>query len=276
MRKIVISDSPLKLANRIKNITPSQTIHFFNVMIQMIEKGEKVYSLLAGEPDFPSSETIKKATADAIEDNQTGYSAVLGISALREKLAVKALTENNIKASAAHIAVSNGSKHSLYNLFQIILNPGDEIIIPIPYWVTFPESVKLAGGVPVEVETKPQTFEIDLDKIKAAITNRTKAIIINSPNNPSGAVYTKEELTKLYEIAKDNNLYLISDEAYEHYTFEGLEHFSPGSLEESPEYVISVQTFSKSFAMTGYRVGYVIASEAITQDHGKVSRSSYW
>lgn len=259
-----MSESKLTLAQRIHEITPSQTIHFFNVMTEMIENGEKVLSLLAGEPDFPSSEAIKDATAKALKENQTGYSAVLGISSLKAAILKKTLSANNIKAESSHIGISNGSKHSLYNLFQIILNPGDEIIIPVPYWVTFPENVKLAGGVPKFVDTDPSTFSIRLDKIEAALTPKTRAIIINSPNNPSGAVYSKDELTALYRLAVKHNLYLISDEAYEHYTFSGLEHFSPGSLEELPKHVITVQTFSKSFAMTGYRVGYTIASKEIT------------
>ena len=202
-------------------------------------------------------------------ENKTRYSLVEGIKELRTQIAEKVIRDNSIDAKYENIILANGSKHILYNIFQTIINPGDEVIVPAPYWVTFPESIKLAGGVPVIVPSN--NLQLDLSGIEAAITNKTKAIIINTPNNPSGEVFPKEDLEQILELAKKNNFYIIADEAYELLTFGNVPHISIASLSEDAfNRTLTVQSFSKSFCMTGFRIGYLVANKKIIAGMNKL------
>lgn len=252
----------LKLANRINEIEESKSISLTALVDQLRREGKDIISLSVGEPDFSTPPSIIKATKEALESDKTRYSSVAGLLELRQLIAKKVGHDFNQSVNATNILVSNGSKQVLYNIFQTICDPGDEILIPIPYWVTFPESVKLAGGKPVFVSSK--NFHLDLSAIKKSISKKTKAIILNTPNNPSGAVYTKEELTEVIKLAKEHNFYLICDEAYNSLVYDKHDFFSCASFDEDTfNRTITVQTFSKSYCMTGFRVGYMVANSDI-------------
>lgn len=259
------------ISKRIKNITPSQSVRMSTRVAELTAAGEEVTSLNVGESDFQTPPRIIQATINALNENKTRYGLVEGIIELRDKIAEKTnLTIGNesTKISRNNIILGNGSKHILYSIFQSLLDPGDEVIINAPYWVTFPESVKLAGGVPIVVDTK-EDFQLDIQKITNAITKKTKCLILNSPNNPTGAVYPKKDIEKLIELAKKNNFIIISDEAYELLTYSE-ENFSPPAFydRESFKYVLTVRSFSKSYGMTGFRIGYLIGpQETISAIH---------
>lgn len=262
--------NPYKLSERTLNIAESSTTKLMGEVQQRKAAGEKIISFNAGEPDFDPPEVILKATEEALLNGKTKYGAVPGELALRKAIAHKLTTQNKVEVSAENILIGNGSKQILYMIFQGICNPGDEVIVLKPYWVTFPEGIKLAGGVPVFVDTVEH--QPDLEAIEAAITPRTKAILINSPNNPTGAVYPEATLRALGEMAVKHEVYLISDEAYEGLIFHGAEHVSVASL--SPEiarWTITTQTFSKSYCMTGFRVGYMAADVSVIKALSKMN-----
>lgn len=259
----------MHLSDRIKAIEASKSIQLAATVNELRKEGKKIISMNVGEPDFPTPLPIIDATKLALDKNETRYSLVPGIEKLRTEIAKKLAKENNIYISEDEIIVSNGSKQILYNIFQTIINPGDEVIIPIPYWVSFPESVKLAGGQPIFVETK--NHQLDLQNIENSITKKTKAIIINTPNNPSGAVFPEADLKELANIAIKNNILIISDEAYEHITYNNIKHVSIASLsQEIFNQTITVQTFSKSFCMTGFRIGFMVAPLNIVNSVNKL------
>ncbi|MBL6991102.1 MAG: pyridoxal phosphate-dependent aminotransferase [Bacteriovoracaceae bacterium] len=261
----------MKLSERVNNITESKTVGLASIVDSLRQKGEQIISLNVGEPDFKTPTSILEATKAALDEGQTLYSLVPGIRQLREALVDKLKKNNGIDVTIDNIVVSNGSKQSLYNIFQTICDPGDEVIVPIPYWVTFPESIKLAGGRPVLVETSTPDHQLDLEKIKAAITKNTKAILFNSPNNPTGAVYSKESLEQLAELCIKHDLYLIADEAYELLVYDQKKHFSVASLsKEVSKRTITVQSFSKSYCMTGFRIGYVVADQKVIKGINKL------
>ena len=247
----------MDLAKRVSLITPSKSIEFSTKVTLLKSQGKNIIELNVGEPDFKTPLPILEATQKALMENKTRYSAVDGIPELREKIAEKYNFHSKQKISKDHVFVGNGSKHILYNIFQTLCDKDEEVIIPSPYWVTFPESVKLAGGRPVFVDTI--NHQLNHTKIEKAITKKTKAIIVNSPNNPTGAVYPKEELFKLTSLAKKYNLFIVSDEAYEQLTYDGIKHTNIASInEEAFKRTLTVQSFSKSYSMTGFRVGYLI------------------
>ncbi|MBT3982459.1 MAG: pyridoxal phosphate-dependent aminotransferase [Bacteriovoracaceae bacterium] len=230
----------------------------------MESRGEKIISLNVGEPDLPPPSEITQAVKSALDDGMYRYSLVPGIDILREKLKDFYQDSFPVELNSSNFVVSNGAKQSIYNIFQSLINSGDEIIIPAPYWVTFPESVRLAGGNPIIVPTVDN--QIDIELIKKAITKNTKAILINAPNNPSGAVFPKTALVELASIALENELYIISDEAYDGIYFDGKAPVSIGTL--SPEIfkkTITIKSFSKTYSMTGFRVGYTICDSAFSQ-----------
>lgn len=252
----------MEVSKRIAAIAPSGSIAIAAKIAKLRKSGENIIGLNVGEPDFQAPEQVIKATVKALKEGKTRYSLVRGEDSLREEIANYYSRKFTKNITEANVLVGNGSKQVLYNAFQAILNEGDEVIIPIPYWVTIPESVKLAGGVNVFVDSKPD-FHLDLEKIKSSITEKTKAIYINTPNNPTGIVYTKNELIELGKIAKEHNLFIISDEAYEALVYDG-EFVTPSCLgEDLFNRTICVQSFSKTFCMTGFRIGYMIASEEI-------------
>jgi len=202
-------------------------------------------------------------------ENHTRYSLVEGIPELRERIATRFQKQTGRKIDPSQVLVSNGSKQTLYNLFQTLLNPGDEVIIPRPYWVSFPEAVKLAGGIPVFIDAPD--LQLPVDGIKAAVTKKTKLIIVNSPNNPSGVVYKKEDMIAIANLAVEKNIHIVSDEAYDALVYDDQEKFSFASLsDEVFNHVIFVQSFSKTFMMTGFRIGYSIASTEITKNLNKL------
>ncbi len=257
-----------KLSDRIININESKSIRVAAIVEKLRAEGKKIISMSIGEPDFPAPLEIKNAVKEALDQNQTRYSLVPGLKNLRNEIAHFLNKQHHfsdkINLTSENIIVSNGSKQSLYNIFQTLLNPGDEVIIPIPYWVTIPESIKLAGGIPVLVKTK--NLYLDLDEIKKKITKKTKAIVYNSPNNPSGMVYSQESLIELANLAIEHDFYLISDEAYDALLFDGQKPFSLASVsQEIFERTITVQTFSKTYSMTGFRIGYLAANIELVQ-----------
>ncbi len=262
--------NPYKLSERTLNIAESTTTKLMGDVQQRKAAGEKIISFNAGEPDFDPPEVILKATEHALLNGKTKYGAVPGEAALRQAIAKKLNTENKMDVTAENVLVANGSKQILYMIFQALCNPGDEVIVLKPYWVTFPEGIKLAGGVPVFVDTLEH--QPDLEAIKAAITPRTKAILVNSPNNPTGAVYPRETLQAIGELAVAHEIYVISDEAYEGLVYHGAEHISMASLSaDIARWTITTQTFSKSYCMTGFRVGYLAADVSVVKAINKMN-----
>ncbi len=258
----------MKKSLSIKNmkISPSVTLDITAKAKKMKEDGENVISFGAGEPDFKTPDYIRNAAIDVIANGNIGYTAASGLPELREAICEKFKKDNNLEYTPANIVVSNGAKHSLFNSLQAICNLGDEVIVPLPYWVSYPELVKSADAVPVYVEALEEDgFKYTKEKLLKSINEKTKAIILNSPNNPTGAVYTEDELREIAEIAVDNNIYIISDEIYEKLIYEG-KHVSIASFgEKIKDLTIIINGVSKGYAMTGWRIGYTAANKEITK-----------
>jgi aspartate aminotransferase len=252
------------LSQKVGSITESQTIALSARAAQMKRAGVDVIMLTAGEPDFPTPEYIKVAGIEAIESNFTKYTPNNGIPELIEAISIKFLNQNNIHWSPDEILVSSGAKHSIFNALQAILGPGDEAIISSPYWVSYPEMVKLIEGIPVILQTKMENdFKITPEILETAITPRTKLFIFNSPTNPTGTVYNETEIKALSEVIASHELYIISDEIYEYLIFDGKKHISIGSFDPIRELTITVNGTSKAFSMTGWRLGYLGARKDI-------------
>jgi aspartate aminotransferase len=247
----------------------------------MIAEGEDAVGFGCGEPDFDTPQYIKDAAIEAMMSGKTKYTPAAGTMELRRAVAEKFLRENNIKYEPSQVVISNGAKHSLMNTFLVLLNAGDEVLIPAPYWVSYPEMVKLADGVPVEVKTTEENnFKASVKDFERALTPKTKAIVLNSPSNPTGMVYSEAELRAIADFAVKNDLYVVSDEVYEHLIYEG-KHISIASLgEEIKERTVTVNGVSKTYAMTGWRIGYAAANEKIAkamasiQSHGTSNPNS--
>lgn len=254
-----------KLSVKNMSIAPSVTLAITAKAKSMKASGEDVISFGAGEPDFRTPENIRNAAISVIESGSLGYTAASGLPELKDAICEKLKNDNNLTYSPNNIVVSCGAKHSLSNALQAICNPGDEVIVPLPYWVSYPELVKMADAVPVFVEAVEENgFKYSMEDLKSAINERTKAIILNSPSNPTGAVYTKDELQEIADIAVEKNIYVISDEIYEKLIYEG-EHISIASLgEKINDLTIVVNGVSKCYAMTGWRIGYTAANAQIT------------
>lgn len=255
----------LKISERASNIKPSLTLAIDAKLKQMISEGIKVYGFGAGEPDFDTPEYIRKAAIEAVNIGFTRYTAAQGTMELRKAICGKLDRENGLKYNPNEIIVSSGAKHSLSNAFAAILNPGDEVIVPVPYWVSYTEIIKLNGGIPVLVDTKPDNdFKITKESLEAAITNSTKAILLNTPSNPTGSIYSKKELEDIAEIALKHNMYIVSDEIYERITYDGIKHVSIASIsEEVRDITILINGMSKTYAMTGWRLGYAASNERV-------------
>ena len=246
------------LSDRIKSLSVSQTLAMAQKSRELKEKGIDIISLSLGEPDFNTPDYIKEAAKKAIDDNFSKYPPVPGYADLREAISRKFRKENGLSYSAEQIIVSAGGKHSLINVILSIVNPGDEVIILAPYWVSYYDQIILAGGKPVIVEAKLEDdFKIRPEQLEAAITAKTRLIIFNSPSNPTGMVYSRDEMEKIARIVeKHEGLFIISDEIYEHIIFEG-EHISMASFGFIYDRVITVNGVSKGYAMTGWRIGYI-------------------
>ena len=227
--------------------------------------GVKVINFSSGEPDFKTPAFIREAAKRFIEQGHIRYTPSAGIVPLKQAIAKKLKTDNTLIYEPENIVVSAGAKHSLYNTFQVLLNPGDEVIIPAPFWTSYPAMVELAGGVPVILDTTDNAFEISVEKLKTLITGKTKAIILNSPNNPTGTVYAEDTLKAIGDIAIKHDLYVISDEIYEKLLYEGT-HISIAALSEPiKKRTITINGLSKSHAMTGWRLGYLAAEKPIVK-----------
>lgn len=253
-------------AERVKNIEPSKTVELTTRITELKRKGEKIISLNVGEPDFPTPEHICAAAEQALKEGFTKYTPVMGILSLREAICRKLERENHICYTPNEITIGAGAKQCIYAALLAICNPEDEIIIPYPCWVSYTEMVKMAGGTPVLVQCK-KDFTLDMEAITNAVTDKTRGILINTPNNPTGVVYSAESLKELGQLAVDRDLYILSDEVYEAMVYDQAEHISIASLEESQEWkehVILINSFSKTYAMTGWRLGYLAASAEVT------------
>lgn len=263
--------SEIILANRVLNMAESATLAMTNKSRELKAQGIDVISLSIGEPDFNTPESAKQAGIDAINNNDTHYPPVPGTPALRKAIAEKLRRDNGLNYKESEIIVSNGAKQAITNTFLAVLNDGDEVIIPAPFWVSYTEMVKLGGGVPVIIKTDIEhNFKITAEQLEAAITPKTKAFIINTPCNPSGSVFTKEELQAIANVlAKYPNIVVISDEIYEYIQY-NQKHESMGQFTELRDRLVIVNGVAKGYAMTGWRIGYIAAPEAIVKATNKI------
>jgi aspartate aminotransferase len=264
------------LSNRAKNLKPSPTLAINAKAKSMQAQGIHVISFGAGEPDFDTPQNIKQAAKKALDDGFTKYTPVGGIDDLKDAIIKKFQRDSGLSYKRSEIIVSCGGKHSFYNLAQAIFDQGEEVIIPAPYWVSYPPMVALANGTPVIVNTTEKNeFKITPEELKKAITPKTKALIINSPSNPTGSAYTKNQLEKIAEIAISKNFFVISDEIYEKIVYDGFEFTSIASLsEEMKKKTIIVHGVAKTYAMTGWRIGYTAGSEEIISAMNNIQSQS--
>ena len=249
----------------------SQTLALTALARKLHAEGVDVVTLTAGEPDFPTPFHVKEAAKRAIEDNLTTYTANAGILELREAIAEKFQRDNQLTFDTNQILVSNGAKHSLYNTLKAICNAGDEVIIPAPYWVSYPQMVALVDAVPVVVSTNAQNeFKLTADALREAITGKTKALLFCTPSNPTGSVYSQPELEELAKVVEEYEIYVVSDEIYEKVIYDDAKHFSIGSIPAIRDFVITVNGFSKAYSMTGWRIGFLGAKQDIVTNAEKV------
>ncbi|ERH31275.1 pyridoxal phosphate-dependent aminotransferase [Alloscardovia omnicolens] len=257
-----------QLSTRIHNVAPSATLEVDLKAKALKASGIDIIGFGAGEPDFPTPDYIVRTAVEAAQDSKNHrYTATAGLPELREAIAHKTARDSGYEVDPQQIVVTNGGKHAVYASFQLILNEGDEVIVPTPCWVSYPETIKLAGGVPVEVFADAEhTFEPSIEQIEAATTERTKAIIINSPNNPTGAVWSADTLRAIAKWAIEHDVWVISDEIYEHMTYDGVETARIGSLvPEVRDRLIVLNGVAKTYAMTGWRVGWLLAPAEVAK-----------
>lgn len=254
----------MEIANRAKQIAPSLTLEITARAKKMRADGITVESFAAGEPDFNTPQYIIDAAHKGLDMGLTKYTPASGIAELKGAICEKLKNDNALEYSPSQIVVSNGGKHSLFNAFMAILNPGDEVIIPSPYWLSYPELVKMTGGEPVYVQTRAENkFKITADELEKAITDKTKAFILNNPNNPTGAVYTRKEINALAAVVEKHNIYVISDEIYEKLNYEHRHYSIAAYSDVLKELTIVINGMSKTYSMTGWRVGYAAANEQV-------------
>ncbi|HCW04540.1 MAG TPA: aspartate aminotransferase [Clostridium sp.] len=255
----------MKFSNLSLQLEPSLTLEITAKAKTAKEMGKDVVSFSAGEPDFNTPDNIIEAAIKAMKNGFTKYTPASGIQQLKEVICKKLSDDNKLNYNPSQVIVSTGAKQCLSNTFQAILNPGDEVVIPVPYWVSYPELVKLYGGVPVLVSTKIENeFKYELSELEKVVTQNTKAIIINSPNNPAGVVYSYEDLKMIAEFAKKHDLIIISDEIYEKLIYDNEEHISIASIsEDAYNRTVIINGLSKSYSMTGWRIGYAVGPEKL-------------
>lgn len=260
-----------QLSDRLQRLAPSATLAMSQKSSEMKAQGIDVINMSVGEPDFNTPDHIKEAAKKAIDDNYSRYSPVPGYADLRKAIVEKLKNENGLDYTVNEVLVSNGAKQSVCNTVMALVNPGDEVIIPAPYWVSYPQMVKLAGGTPVIVEAGfEQNFKMTPEQLEAAITAKTRLLILCSPSNPTGSVYTKEELAGLAEVIKrHDDLFVLADEIYEHINYVG-HHESIAQFPSMKERSIIVNGVSKAYAMTGWRIGYIAAPEWIVKGCNKL------
>ena len=259
------------LSERVKNLATSQTLAMAAKARELRGQGKDVIGLSLGEPDFNIPDFIKEAAKKAIDENYNSYTPVDGYLDLKKAIIKKFERDNGLIYSPSQIVVSTGAKQALYNIASVLINPGDEVILPCPYWVSYADIVKLKGGIPVEVKTDIENdFKMTGTQLESAITEKTKMIWFSSPCNPSGSVYSDEELSALSKVLEDNeNIFIVSDEIYEHINYQG-GHNSIGTYNAVKDRTITVNGVSKAFAMTGWRIGYIGAPEWIARACNKV------
>lgn len=260
-----------QLSDRLQRLAPSATLAMSQKSSEMKAQGIDVINMSVGEPDFNTPDHIKAAAKKAVDDNYSRYSPVPGYADLREAIVAKLKRENSLDYTMAEVLVSNGAKQSVCNTLMALVNDGDEVIIPAPYWVSYPQMVKLAGGVPVIVEAGfEQNFKMTPEQLEAAITPKTRMLILCSPSNPTGSVYSKDELAALAEVIKrHDDLFVLADEIYEHINYVG-RHESIAQFPGMKERAIIVNGVSKAYAMTGWRIGYIAAPEWIVKGCNKL------
>ena len=265
----IISDS-------LKRIKPSPTIAVTQKAKELKAAGKDVIGLGAGEPDFDTPDNIKKAAIDAIKAGDTKYTAVDGTKDLKEAIVKKFKRENNLNYTTDQVTVGAGGKHVIYNLMMATLNKGDEVIIPAPYWVSYPDIVLLAGANPIVIEcSKEQGFKLSAKDLEAKITNNTKWLILNSPSNPTGACYTELEIKNLSQVLKRNpHVNILSDDIYEHVTYDNFKFFTIAQIPEIKNKVVTMNGVSKSYAMTGWRIGYAAGDKEIIKAIAKIQSQS--
>ncbi len=265
----IISDS-------LKRIKPSPTIAVTQKAKELKAAGKDVIGLGAGEPDFDTPDNIKKAAIDAIQSGDTKYTAVDGTKDLKEAIIKKFKRENNLNYTIDQITVGAGGKHVIYNLMMATLNKGDEVIIPAPYWVSYPDIVLLAGANPIVIEcSEEQGFKLSAKDLEAKITNNTKWLILNSPSNPTGACYSEQEIKNLSQVLKRNpHVNILSDDIYEHITYDNFKFFTIAQIPEIKNKVITMNGVSKSYAMTGWRIGYAAGEKDIIKAIAKIQSQS--
>ncbi|MDR5655153.1 pyridoxal phosphate-dependent aminotransferase [Ruixingdingia sedimenti] len=265
------------LSDTLSRVKPSPTIAITNKARELAEAGRDIIALSAGEPDFDTPQNIKDAAKRAIDAGKTKYTAVDGTPALKKAICAKFSRENGLDYTPAQVTVGTGGKQILYNALMATLNPGDEVIIPAPYWVSYPDMVLLAGGTPVPVECPAQTgYKLTADQLEAAITPKTKWFIFNSPSNPTGAGYTRDELKALTDVLlRHPHVWVMTDDMYEHLVFDDFEFVTPAQVEPGLyDRTLTCNGVSKAYAMTGWRIGYAAGPEALIKAMGKVQSQS--
>lgn len=265
-----------KLSERAINTAPSPTLGITAKAAALKAQGVDIVGFAAGEPDFDTPSNIKEAAAKALAGGDTKYTPSVGTVALRDAIIEKLKRDNGLTYSRSEIIVSCGAKHSIYTLLQATIDPGDEVIIPSPYWVSYPEQVKLAGGTPVIVETTDQTgFLASAAAIESKFTSRTKMVILNSPSNPTGAVYSPQALRDISDVCVGRGVYVMSDEIYEKILYRGSQFVSPASFsDDAKRLTITINGFSKAYSMTGWRLGYAAADAEIVAAMGRIQDQS--
>jgi aspartate aminotransferase len=265
----------VQLTDRINRIQVSATAAVINAAEQLKAKGVDIADFGPGEPDFPTPDHIKRAAIKAIEENRTKYTPTGGIMPLREAITAWHKRELGSDCTAKECVVTVGGKHSIFNTISVLIQNGDEVILPAPYWVSFPDIIKYAGGTPVIVQTRPKDgFSVKAADIEKAITPKTKMVIINSPSNPSGGVVDGPEFEKILAVCKKHDIWVMGDECYSHFVYEPHKPFSIASAKDSKSNVIIIGSVSKTFAMTGWRIGYTLAPEELIQAMIKVQSQS--
>jgi aspartate aminotransferase len=266
----------MKLAARVNRVSPSMTLEIAAKAKAMQAEGIDVCSFSAGEPDFPTPQHIVEAAKQALDNGKTRYGAAAGEMGLRRAIAKKLKVDNHLDYQPENIIVTNGGKFSLYDLMQALIEEGDEVIIPAPYWLSYPEMVKLAGGNPIIVDTLAENnYKITPEELKQAITSQSKLFVLNSPSNPTGMVYTPDEIRALATVILDSNLLVVSDEIYEKIIYDDIEHLSIAQVNSAMfDRTIISSGFAKSYSMTGWRVGYAAASIELIQAMTKIQSHS--
>ncbi len=262
------------LSNRIQKLRPSATLAINAKAIELQKQGVDILKFGTGEPDFDTPEHIKQAAKQALDDGFTKYTNATGIPDLKQAVCDKFKRDNNILCTPNEVIISVGGKQALYNIFMALLNPGDEVLLPSPYWVSYADMILVCDGVVKRIDTRPNRFKLTADMVEEAITPKTKALILNSPSNPTGMVIEKEEIIKIAELAQKHQFYIISDEVYEYFLYDGKEHFSIASIPEMKDWAFTVNAVSKTYSMTGWRIGYMTGPTEFIKPMGSLQSHS--